>query len=68
MSDYVYNNEFASITGTIDGSDFDGQFENIETAVASKANIAGPLTHTGTHTFGNLVVSGTVTINGGTWS
>ena len=68
MTDFVYNNEFQSITGTIDGSDFDGHYQNIETAIASKADIAGPLTHTGTHTFVNLVVTTDVDINGGTWA
>lgn len=70
MSDYNYNNEFQTITGTIDGTDFDPHFSSIEAAIASKANIAGPETHTGTHTFDNLTVTGTATlsINGGTWT
>jgi len=67
MSDYTYNDEFASISGIIYGTDFDVQYKAIETAVNSKADIAGPVVHTGTHTIVNLVVSGTVDIDGGTW-
>lgn len=68
MSNYIYNDEFKNISGIIDGTDFDPHFSAIETAIASKANIAGPLTHTGTHTFVNLVVTTDVDINGGTWA
>jgi len=70
MADYNYNNEFQSISGTIDGSDFDPHFAAIETAIASKADIAGPVSHSGTHTFVNLTVTGTATLdlNGGTWT
>ena len=50
MSDFVYNDEFATISGTIEGSSqFDPHFVAIETAIASKADKAGPVTHTGTH-------------------
>ena len=68
MTDYVYNDEFASITGTIDGSDFDGHFSNIETAIASKADSAGPVTHTGQHTFVDFVALASVSIDGGVWT
>ncbi len=68
MSNYVYNDEFKTISGIIDGTDFDPQFSAIETAIASKANLAGPQTFTGTHTFVDLVVSSPVTINGGIWT
>ena len=68
MSDYVYNDEFATISGTIFGSNFDVQYKALEIAVNSKADIAGPVTHTGTHTIVDLVVSGTADINGGTWA
>lgn len=68
MSNFVYNDEFETITGTIDGSDFDGHFKALEIAIASKANLAGPQTLSGTHTVVNLVVSGTTDINGGTWA
>ena len=67
MSDYTYNDEFASISGIIYGTDFDVQYKAIEAAVNSKADIAGPVTHTGIHTIDNLVVVGTVDIDGGTW-
>tara|TARA_R110002012_G_scaffold156209_3_gene317084 strand:- start:11542 stop:11748 length:207 start_codon:yes stop_codon:yes gene_type:complete len=67
MSNYSYNDEFSSISGIIYGTDFDAQFKAIEVAVNSKADIAGPVTHTGTHTIADLVVSGTVDIDGGTW-
>ena len=68
MSNYVYNDEFATISGTIFGSDFDVQYKALEIAVNSKADLAGPVTHTGTHTITDLVVSGTVDIDGGTWT
>lgn len=52
----------------IKGADFDVEFNNISTAVATKADTAGP-TFTGTTTTDNLTVSGTFsgTINGGTY-
>jgi hypothetical protein len=52
----------------IRGSEFDTEFNNISTAVASKADTAGP-TFTGTTTVANLTISGTVTgtITGGTY-
>ena len=58
MSDFVYNDEFATISGTIEGSSqFDPHFVAIETAIASKADKAGPVTHTGTRTIATLVAS-----------
>ncbi len=68
MSNYIYNDEFKTISGIIDGTDFDPHFSAIEVAIASKANIAGPQTHTGTHTFVDMEVTGSVDINGGVWS
>ena len=79
MSNYVYNDEFATITGTIFGSDFDTQYKALEIAVNSKADLAGPVAHTGTHTIATLVVTGTTTLDdltvngtasldGGTWA
>ncbi len=68
MTDYVYNDQFTNIIGTIDGSDFDSHFSNIEIAIASKANSAGPVTHTGQHTFVDLVATTSVSIDGGVWT
>lgn len=50
------------------GSEIDTEFTNIQTAVATKADTAGP-TFTGTVTTNNLTVSGTFsgTIAGGTY-
>ncbi len=67
MSDYTYNDEFATITGVVYGTDFDVQYKAIEIAVNSKADIAGPVTHTGTHTFVDFVATTSVSIDGGTW-
>lgn len=70
MSNYVYNDDFLSITGTIDGSDFHSHFNGIETAIATKADLAGPQTLTGTHTFsGTLNVTGAFVgdVDGGTY-
>lgn len=67
MSNYTYNDEFASISGIIYGTDFDVQYKAIEVAISSKADIAGPVTHTGTHTIETLSVTGAVFIDGGTW-
>ena len=65
MSDYTYNDYFATVTGTITGTPYDTEYKAIETAVNSKADIAGPVTHTGTHTFASLVAT-TADINAGT--
>jgi hypothetical protein len=50
------------------GTEIDTEFNNISTAVATKADTAGP-TFTGTTTVANLTVSGTFsgTIPGGTY-
>lgn len=50
------------------GTEIDTEFNNISTAVATKADLAGP-TFTGTTTAANLTVSGTFsgTIPGGTY-
>lgn len=52
----------------IKGSEFDTEFNNISTAVASKADTAAP-TFTGTTTVADLTVSGTFsgTVAGGTY-
>lgn len=54
MTDYNYLGEFDGIAGTIDGSDFDPHFVAIDDAIASKANIAGPQSFSGAHTFPTL--------------
>jgi hypothetical protein len=46
------------------GSEFDTEFNAIATAVATKADLAGP-SFTGTATAVNLTVSGTLTASGG---
>jgi hypothetical protein len=46
------------------GSEFDTEFNAIATAVATKADLAGP-SLTGTATAVNLTVSGTLTASGG---
>jgi hypothetical protein len=67
MSNYVYNDEFLTKTGFIVGSDdFHPHHVQLETVIATKADTAGPVTHTGTHTFSDISVSGG-TIDGGTW-
>jgi len=52
----------------VKGTEVNTEFDNIATAVATKANLAGP-TFTGTTTAANLTVSGTFTgtIDGGTY-
>lgn len=52
----------------IKGTEFSTEFNNISTAVATKADLAGPAL-TGTTTAVNLTVSGTFsgTIGGGTY-
>ena len=52
----------------IKGSEFDTEFNNISTAIASKADTAAP-TFTGTTTVADLTVSGTFsgTVAGGTY-
>lgn len=52
----------------IKGTEFSTEYNNIATAIATKADLAGP-TFTGTTTVANLTVSGTFsgTIPGGTY-
>lgn len=52
----------------IKGTEFSTEYNNIATAIATKADLAGP-TFTGTTTVANLTITGTVTgtINGGTY-
>ena len=77
MSNYVKSTNFTAKdslpTGdankVIRGSEFDTEFDALATAVATKADLAGP-TFTGTATFADVSVSGTVTagtidLNGG---
>ncbi len=66
MADYNYNDEFETISGVIYGSVLDTQFKAVETAVNSKGNIADQ-SWTGTHTFNNVTVNGTIDIDGGTY-
>jgi hypothetical protein len=77
MSDYVKATDFAIkdtlLPGNdgkiIRGSEFETEFDNIATAIASKANTASP-TFTGTVTIPALTFSGTLstgTIDGGTY-
>jgi hypothetical protein len=71
VSNYVYDNAFDSISGTITGTPFSSEFNKIEIASATKGNIANQ-TWTGTHVFATatvvtLTVSGVTSIDGGTW-
>ena len=71
MSDYNYTDVFQNkdvTNAVILGSEFHTEFNKIEIAVNSKADLASP-TFTGTVTAANLTVSGTVTmtIDGGTY-
>jgi hypothetical protein len=76
MSNYTKVVNFTSkdflITGDpnkiIKGSEIDNEYNNISTAIATKADLAGPAL-TGTTTAVNLTVSGTFsgTIPGGTY-
>tara|TARA_Y100000991_G_C21685434_1_gene227079 strand:+ start:289 stop:522 length:234 start_codon:yes stop_codon:yes gene_type:complete len=53
----------------IKGTEFEVEFDNIATAMATKADLAGP-TFTGTVTIGALTFNGTLstgTIDGGTY-
>ena len=73
MSNYVKSTNFTAKdslpTGdankVIRGSEFDTEFDALATAVATKADLAGP-TFTGTATFANLTATGTVNLNGAT--
>ena len=76
MTDYTKTTNFAAkdtlVSGNpakvVKGTEVDTYYDNIATAVATKANIAAP-TFTGTTTAANLTVSGTFTgtIDGGTY-
>ena len=70
MSNYVKSTNFTAKdslpTGdankVIRGSEFDTEFDALATAVATKADLAGP-TFTGTATFANLTATGTVNLS-----
>ena len=76
MTDYTKTTNFAAkdalVSGNpakvVKGTEVNTEFDNIATAVATKANLAGP-TFTGSTTAANLTVSGTFTgtIDGGTY-
>jgi hypothetical protein len=77
MSNYTKTTNFAVKDGLasgnpnkiIKGSEIDSEFNNIQTAVATKANTASP-TFTGTVTAPTVTVTGTLTadtIDGGTY-
>ena len=77
MSNYTPTTDFASKDALpsgdpakiIRGVDFSTEFDNVATAVESKANTESP-TFTGTVTINNLNFAGTLstgTINGGTY-
>ena len=75
MSNYVKSTNFTAKdslpTGdtnkVIRGSEFDTEFDAIQTATGTKADLAGP-TFTGTATFANLTATGTVNLTGATVS
>ncbi len=77
MSNYTKTTDFASKDALssgdpnkiIKGTEFETEFDNIATAIATKANTASP-TFTGTVTIPALTFSGTLstgTIDGGTY-
>jgi len=76
MTDYTKTTNYAAkdalVSGNpakvVKGTELNTEFDNIATAVATKANLAGP-TFTGTTTAADLTVSGTFTgtIDGGTY-
>jgi hypothetical protein len=77
MSNYTKTTDFASKDSLssgdpnkiIKGTEFETEFDNIATAIATKADTAGP-TFTGTTTIAGLTFTGTLstgTINGGTY-
>tara|TARA_R100000406_G_C3064028_1_gene112238 strand:+ start:316 stop:549 length:234 start_codon:yes stop_codon:yes gene_type:complete len=77
MSNYTKLTDFASKDGLssgdankiIKGTEFETEFDNIATAIATKADTASP-TFTGTVTIPALTFSGTLstgTISGGTY-
>jgi len=77
MSNYTKLTDFASkdtlssgdANKIIKGTEFETEFDNIATAIATKADTAGP-TFTGTVTIPDLTFTGTLstgTISGGTY-
>ena len=76
MTDYTKTTNFAAkdslVSGNpakvVKGTEVNTEFDNIATAVSTKANLAAP-TFTGTTTAANHTVSGTFTgtIDGGTY-
>jgi hypothetical protein len=77
MSNYTKTTDFASKDSLssgdpnkiIKGTEFETEFDNIATTIATKADTAGP-TFTGTTTIAGLTFTGTLstgTINGGTY-
>jgi len=77
MSNYTKTTNFAAKDSLpsgdsgkiIQGTEFNTEFDNIVTAVATKADLASP-TFTGTVTIPNLTFTGTMstgTIDGGTY-
>jgi hypothetical protein len=76
MANYTVTTNFATKDSlasgnpakVIKGTEFSTEYNNIATAIATKADLAGP-TFTGTTTVANLTVSGTFsgTIPGGTY-
>ena len=75
MANYTKTTDFAAkdtlpggdTNKVVRGSEFDTEFDAISTAIATKADTAGP-TFTGTTTVANLTASGTVNFNGATVS
>tara|TARA_R100000951_G_scaffold53218_1_gene44910 strand:+ start:568 stop:2196 length:1629 start_codon:yes stop_codon:yes gene_type:complete len=75
MSNYTKSTNFTAkdslpsgdANKVIRGSEFDTEFNALATAVATKADLAGP-TFTGTATFASLTATGTVNFNGATIS
>ena len=76
MANYTVTTNFAAKDSlpsgnpskVIKGTEFSTEYNNIATAIATKSDIANP-TFTGTATFANLTISGTLsaTIPGGTY-
>lgn len=77
MSNYTKTTDFAAKDSlpsgdsnkVVRGSEFETEFDNISTAIATKADTASP-TFTGTVTIPNLTLTGTLstgTIDGGTY-